>query len=63
VDLAVIATNSDVRRSCVESLLEKSQVKNFLLEKFLFSTPEDYKVVADIRRLDPTAGPTFPGGP
>lgn len=43
IDLAIIATNSNVRRKVAEQLLTTSSVKYLILEKILFQNPEDYQ--------------------
>lgn len=48
VDLGIIATNSNVRKSVTEQLLEKNIVKNLILEKILFQNPEDYKKIKNL---------------
>ncbi len=50
VDLAIIASNSDTRRSIIEGLLSGSQVDYMVLEKILFNKKEDYLVVAGLLR-------------
>lgn len=45
IDLAVIATCADVRRSAVESLFECSHIRSLVLEKFLFQRLDDYAAV------------------
>lgn len=42
VDVAIIATNADVRRKVAEQLLNQTTVKYLILEKLLFNRPEDY---------------------
>ncbi len=42
IDLAIIATNSNVRRNITENLLSTSSVKYLILEKILFQKREDY---------------------
>jgi hypothetical protein len=48
IDLAVISTNSDVRRLAFEELLAKAEVGNILFEKVLFQKVEDYYAVRDM---------------
>ena len=46
VDLAIIATNADVRRKVIETLLGKIQIKYLILEKIAFqSVPDFHKVI------------------
>ncbi|HTA61160.1 MAG TPA: Gfo/Idh/MocA family oxidoreductase [Bacteroidia bacterium] len=42
VDLAIISTNSEHRYNALEEVLKHCTCKNILLEKFLFSTEEEY---------------------
>ncbi|NQY11934.1 MAG: Gfo/Idh/MocA family oxidoreductase [Flavobacteriales bacterium] len=42
VDLAIIATRSDIRATVIEDLLSKNQVKNMILEKVVFSKKEEF---------------------
>lgn len=48
IDLAIIATNSNVRREVLENLLVQSSVKYLLLEKILFQKRKDYTDVAKL---------------
>ncbi len=48
IDLAIIATSSDVRRIVIENLLELNEVDNLLLEKILFQRAEDYYAVKEL---------------
>lgn len=48
IDLAIVATNSDVRRLVIEKLLQRSSVKYLLLEKTLFQKKEDYPYVENL---------------
>ena len=43
IDLAIVATNSNVRRKVTEQLLTTSSVKYLVLEKILFQDPNDYQ--------------------
>ena len=45
IDLAIIATNSNIRRKAIEELLSKSALRYLILEKLLFQKKEDYFVV------------------
>ncbi|NLR61857.1 Gfo/Idh/MocA family oxidoreductase [Chitinophaga polysaccharea] len=45
MDIIIVATNSIVRRTVVEKLLERITVKHLILEKFLFPKLEDYECV------------------
>lgn len=44
-DLAIIATNSNIRRKITEKLLSKSSVKYLILEKILFQNKKDYAFI------------------
>ncbi len=45
VDVAIVASNSDVRRKIIEDLLATKQVRSLILEKFLFPREEDFLAV------------------
>jgi hypothetical protein len=45
VDLAIIATNADVRAEVIRQLVRQCKVKNLVLEKVLFQKPEEYKEI------------------
>lgn len=42
IDLAIIATSSNIRRKVIEELLKKSDIKYLILEKILFQKKADY---------------------
>ncbi len=48
LDIAIVATNSDVRRQVVEQLLGHSRVKFLILEKVLFQKLDDYDAVQQL---------------
>ena len=48
VDVAIIATNADVRRNVVEKLLEQINVRYMILEKVAFQSVEDFEFVKAI---------------
>jgi predicted dehydrogenase len=48
VDVAIIATNADVRAGVVRSLLASCEVKNLVLEKVLFQKPVDYDEIQEL---------------
>ncbi len=45
VDVAIIATSSNIRRKVTEELLAQSEVKNIIFEKLLFQKKADYAFV------------------
>ena len=45
IELAIVATNSKVRRMVIEQLTSHSNIKNFILEKFLFPNESDFDVI------------------
>jgi predicted dehydrogenase len=45
VDVAIIATSSNIRRKVTEELLTQSEVKNIIFEKLLFQKKNDYDFV------------------
>ncbi|OCA87865.1 hypothetical protein A8F94_08485 [Bacillus sp. FJAT-27225] len=50
MDVVIVATNSNVRRKVVETLLNEKSVKNLILEKFLFQEISDFAVVGELLR-------------
>lgn len=48
IDIAIIATNSAVRRNVFEQLVKKSDCKNVIFEKVLFQKVDDYYAVKEI---------------
>ncbi len=45
LDIAIVATNSNVRRQALNGLLKNSRVRNMILEKLLFTERNDYSEV------------------
>ncbi|MDP3731158.1 MAG: Gfo/Idh/MocA family oxidoreductase [bacterium] len=45
IDLAIIATTSNIRSEVIKNLLKSSRIKYFLLEKLLFNKKKDYHTV------------------
>lgn len=54
LDLCIIATNSHIRKSIAERLLERSKVKYIIFEKFLFPEVEDYFIVQNLLDISGT---------
>lgn len=50
IDLAIVATNADIRARIVRELLSVKRVNGLLLEKVLFTKPNDYADVAGLLR-------------
>lgn len=50
IDLAVIATTSDVRMAAMQALCQSTSVKNLVLEKVLFQRFSEYEAAADLIR-------------
>jgi hypothetical protein len=50
IDLAIIATNANVRKVIIERLIEKNIVKNLLIEKVCFQSIKDYQSIS--RKLE-----------
>lgn len=48
IDLAIIATGSNVRKAVTEELLGKKKVSYLLLEKILFDKIEDYDIISKL---------------
>lgn len=42
IDLAIIATNADIRADVIRTLVKNCEVKNIVLEKVLFQKPDEY---------------------
>ncbi|UYP48059.1 hypothetical protein NEF87_004344 [Candidatus Lokiarchaeum ossiferum] len=51
-EVAIIATNSDVRKMVIENLLAKNHVEKFVLEKVLFQKLEDYNYVENLLKTN-----------
>ena len=56
VDVAIIATNADIRRKVVEDLLEKVDVKYLILEKVAFQSILDFEIVMELLEKKNTKG-------
>lgn len=50
IDVAIVATNSGVRKKVVQELLTSFQLQYLILEKFLFQHPDHYGEVAELLR-------------
>ena len=48
VDLAIIATNADIRADVIRQLVSGNKVKNLVLEKVLFQKPDDYTAIQSL---------------
>ncbi len=48
IDLAIIATNSKIRRDVIADLVELNKVKYLILEKILFQKEEDYYYILEL---------------
>lgn len=48
IDLAIISTNSDVRKNVLDQLLNVTVVKNLILEKFLFQKETEFYETAEV---------------
>jgi Oxidoreductase family, NAD-binding Rossmann fold len=48
IDLAIIATNSNVRANVIKSLLEYCEIGNMILEKVLFQKISDYEEIGKL---------------
>ena len=47
-DLAIIATNADVRKKVVESLLSSNKIKYLILEKVVFQSTHDFEKIIQL---------------
>lgn len=45
IDVAIVASNSNVRRKIIEDILTAKHVRSLILEKFLFQREEDFSAV------------------
>lgn len=54
IDLAIIATCSDIRAEIVKKLIQLSRVKNIVLEKILFGKKSDYDSIGKLLRQSKT---------
>ena len=50
VDLAIVATCSNIRAEVIKELIRKKRVKNLILEKVLFQTVAEYHEIDDLLR-------------
>jgi len=48
IDIAIIATHSNIRKMIIKQLLESSHIESFILEKILFHKEKDYSIVRDL---------------
>lgn len=48
VDIAIVASTAQARRAIIENLLNKTSVKNLVLEKLLFTQEQDYYDIAQL---------------
>lgn len=48
IDIAIIATHSNIRKSIIEDLLASLSIKYFILEKILFTSKKDYFIVQEM---------------
>lgn len=48
IDVAIIATNADVRRRVIEQLLQKVRVRFFILEKVAFQSVMDFETILEL---------------
>jgi len=51
VDVAIVATNADVRADVVRTLLVVCEVKSLILEKVLFQRPSDFANISELLEL------------
>lgn len=48
IDLAIIATSSNIRRKVTEELVKKSSVRNIIFEKLLFQKKTDFQAISKL---------------
>ena len=51
VNVAIIATNADIRKFLIKELVRKNKVKNLILEKIAFQTFREYKYINNLINL------------
>ena len=54
IDIAIIATTSDIRRVIIENLLERVQVNYIILEKVVFQSVKDFKDIMELISIKKT---------
>ncbi|OGN09632.1 MAG: hypothetical protein A3C61_01485 [Candidatus Yanofskybacteria bacterium RIFCSPHIGHO2_02_FULL_39_10] len=52
IDLAIIATCSDIRAATIKELLKNTKIKYLILEKILFGNKQDYSTIEKIIKKD-----------
>ena len=52
IHVCIVATKSDVRKSVVEELLNKKNIKNLILEKVAFQSVEDFEDVIELTNIE-----------
>ena len=48
IDLAIISTNSNVRKSILKKMVMKNNIKNLLIEKVAFQSSNDFKEIMSL---------------
>lgn len=48
IDVAIIATNSDVRKEAIEQLIDNRVVRFLIIEKFMFQSIQDYQDIENL---------------
>lgn len=48
IDIAIVATNADIRRRVIEQLLQKVRVRFFILEKVAFQSVADFEKIMEL---------------
>ena len=54
IDLAIIATNADIRKIIIEKLYKQNKIKNLILEKVCFQSVKDFYNVINLVKLNKT---------
>jgi len=52
IDIAIIATNSDVRRKVIEELIQYKKTRFLLLEKVVFQSIQDFQEIIELLKMN-----------
>ena len=52
IDIAIIATNSDVRRKVIEELIQYKKTRFLLLEKVVFQSIQDFQEIIELLKIN-----------
>lgn len=52
IDIAIIATNADVRRKVIEELIQYKKTRFLLLEKVVFQSVQDFQEIIELLKIN-----------